>query len=38
LRRVTDICLVAHLTSAKMLCDSDPAPYPTARSRRHRAR
>jgi hypothetical protein len=31
LRRVTDICLVAHLTSAKMLCDSDQAPYPTAR-------
>jgi maleylacetoacetate isomerase len=28
---IADICLVAHLTSAKMLCDSDPAPYPTAR-------
>jgi maleylacetoacetate isomerase len=28
---VADICLVAHLTSAKMLCDCDPAPYPTAR-------
>jgi maleylacetoacetate isomerase len=28
---VADICLVAHLTSAKMLCDRDPAPYPTAR-------
>jgi maleylacetoacetate isomerase/maleylpyruvate isomerase len=26
-----DICLVAHLTSAKMLCDRSPAPYPTAR-------
>ena len=26
---IADICLVAHLTSAKMLCDSDPAPYPT---------
>ena len=28
---IADICLVAHLTSAKMLCNSDPAPYPTAR-------
>src|SRR2546428_13091872 len=28
---IADICLVAHLTSAKMLCESDPAPYPTAR-------
>src|SRR5262249_16415332 len=28
---IADICLVAHLVSAKMLCDSDPAPYPTAR-------
>ena len=28
---IADICLVAHLTSAKMLCDRDPAPYPTAR-------
>jgi maleylacetoacetate isomerase len=28
---IADICLVAHLTSAKMLCDSDPASYPTAR-------
>jgi maleylacetoacetate isomerase len=28
---IADICLVAHLTSANMLCDSDPAPYPTAR-------
>jgi maleylacetoacetate isomerase len=28
---VADICLVAHLTSAKMLCDCDPDPYPTAR-------
>jgi maleylacetoacetate isomerase len=27
---LADICLVAHLTSAKMLCDSDPAAYPTA--------
>jgi len=27
---IADICLVAHLTSAKMLCDCDPAPYPTA--------
>jgi maleylacetoacetate isomerase len=27
---MADICLVAHLTSAKMLCDSDPAAYPTA--------
>ena len=27
---IADICLVAHLTSAKMLCDRDPAPYPTA--------
>jgi maleylacetoacetate isomerase len=27
---IADICLVAHLTSAKMLCNSDPAPYPTA--------
>ena len=28
---IADICLVAHLTSAKILCDRDPAPYPTAR-------
>ncbi|HEY8440447.1 MAG TPA: maleylacetoacetate isomerase, partial [Xanthobacteraceae bacterium] len=28
---IADICLVAHLTSAKMLCDTDPYPYPTAR-------
>ena len=28
---IADICLVAHLTSAKMLCDRDPAPHPTAR-------
>ena len=28
---IADICLVAHLISAKMLCDSDPASYPTAR-------
>jgi glutathione S-transferase len=28
---IADICLVAHLTSAKMLCDRDPAPYPIAR-------
>ena len=28
---IADICLVAHLTSAKMLCDHDAAPYPTAR-------
>ena len=28
---VADICLVAHLTSAKMLYDCDLAPYPTAR-------
>jgi maleylacetoacetate isomerase len=28
---IADICLVAHLTSANMLCDRDPAPYPTAR-------
>jgi maleylacetoacetate isomerase len=28
---IADICLVAHLTSAKMLCDRDPAAYPTAR-------
>jgi len=28
---IADICLVAHLTSAKMLCGSEPAPYPTAR-------
>jgi len=28
---IADICLVTHLTSAKMPCDSDPAPYPTAR-------
>jgi maleylacetoacetate isomerase len=28
---IADICLVAHFTSAKMLCDSDPDPYPTAR-------
>jgi len=27
---IADICLVAHLTSAKMLCNSDPASYPTA--------
>ena len=27
---IADICLVAHLTSAKMLCDRSPAPYPTA--------
>jgi maleylacetoacetate isomerase len=27
---IADICLVAHLASAKMLCDSDPAAYPTA--------
>jgi len=24
---IADICLVAHLTSAKMLCDTDPYPY-----------
>ena len=28
---VADICLVAHLTSANMLCDRDAAPYPTLR-------
>ena len=28
---IADICLVAHLTSAKMLCDCEPDPYPTAR-------
>src|SRR6476660_9459703 len=28
---IADICLVAHLTSAKMLCDLSPTPYPTAR-------
>jgi maleylacetoacetate isomerase len=28
---LADICLVAHLTSAKMLCGCDPDPYPTAR-------
>src|SRR6516165_1640983 len=28
---IADICLVAHLTSAKMLCDPNPALYPTAR-------
>jgi maleylacetoacetate isomerase len=28
---IADICLVAHLTSAKMLCSRSPAPYPTAR-------
>ena len=27
---IADICLVAHLTSAKMLCGRDPDPYPTA--------
>ena len=27
---IADICLVAHLTSAKMLYDCDLAPYPTA--------
>jgi maleylacetoacetate isomerase len=27
---IADICVVAHLTSAKMLCDRDAAPYPTA--------
>jgi maleylacetoacetate isomerase len=27
---IADICLVGHLTSAKMLCDLDPTPYPTA--------
>ena len=27
---IADICLVTHLTSAKMLCDRDAAPYPTA--------
>jgi maleylacetoacetate isomerase len=26
---IADICLVAHLTSAKMLCSCDLAPYPT---------
>ena len=28
---IADICLVAHLTSAKMLYDCDLAPYPTAK-------
>ncbi len=28
---IADICLVAHLTSAKMLCNCEPDPYPTAR-------
>ena len=28
---IADICLVAHLTSAKMLCDRDAAPYPRLR-------
>src|SRR6516164_506405 len=28
---IADICLVAHLTSAKMLCGRSPAPYPTVR-------
>ena len=28
---MADICLVAHLTSAQMLCGRDAAPYPTAR-------
>lgn len=28
---IADICLVAHLTSAKMLYECDLAPYPTAR-------
>lgn len=28
---IADICLVAHLTSAKMLYDCDLTPYPTAR-------
>jgi glutathione S-transferase len=28
---IADICLVAHLTSAQMLCGRDLAPYPTAR-------
>ena|SRR5438132_475630 len=27
---VADICLAAHLTSAKMLCDREPSQYPTA--------
>jgi maleylacetoacetate isomerase len=27
---IADICVVAHLTSAKMLCDRDAAPNPTA--------
>jgi maleylacetoacetate isomerase len=28
---IADICLVAHLTSVKMLCECDPDSYPTAR-------
>lgn len=28
---IADVCLVAHLTSAKMLYDCDLSPYPTAR-------
>jgi maleylacetoacetate isomerase len=28
---IADICLAAHLTSAKMLCGQDVTPYPTAR-------
>jgi maleylacetoacetate isomerase len=28
---IADICLAAHLTSAEMLCNRSPAPYPTAR-------
>src|SRR5437763_13978998 len=28
---IADICLVAHLISANMLCDLDATPYPTAR-------
>jgi maleylacetoacetate isomerase len=28
---IADVCLVAHLTSAKMLCGCDPDAYPTAR-------
>ena len=28
---IADICLAAHLTSAKMLCGQDATPYPTAR-------
>ena len=31
---IADICLGAHLTSTKMLCDRSPAPYPTARCMR----